>query len=478
MNITTDRFQKFNPVFQSKTIAALISDIHFLEQIYDIVEPSYFESEAHQWVTKTSLWYYNTYKSLPTLEVFKQELEKTTVNDAIKVSIVNQLKQIWTFKDSNDLEYVQDEFLNFCKNQALKNAVLKSSELVDSGQYEQIRVTFDKALAAGQEKNIGHDWNLDVESRLIEQSRQVIPTPWPAINEILDGGIGKGEFMAFMAPSGAGKSWLLSKIGAHTVKLGFNVAVFTLELSERYTGNRYDTLLTNIPSKQLHLNKEVVKKIVSEVPGKLMIKYVPARMCSVATIRATLSQMKKHGFVPDLLLIDYPDLMRSMEKASAKHEELGYIYEEIRGLGGELDISIWGVSQTQRSALQDDLIDGDRVAGAYAKVHTLDALFSWTRKLEHKASNTGILHCIKNRFGPDGITFVSEANFERGVIDMFEMDSDRGKELLGQIEAGKRTLATANTVNARKIEWFSDTKEPIVYKLSSQPINLLEDGQK
>jgi hypothetical protein len=39
----------------------------------------------------------------------------------------------------------------------------------------------DNALKAGQDKNIGHEYSKDVESRYREEHRSIIPTPWPLI---------------------------------------------------------------------------------------------------------------------------------------------------------------------------------------------------------------------------------------------------------------------------------------------------------
>ena len=78
---------------------------------------------------------------------------------------------------NDDQEYVEQEFSSFCKNQALKSALLKSVDLLEDGMFDDIRFTIDNALKAGQDKNIGHEYVKDIESRYKEEDRQVIPTP-------------------------------------------------------------------------------------------------------------------------------------------------------------------------------------------------------------------------------------------------------------------------------------------------------------
>jgi hypothetical protein len=41
-------------------------------------------------------------------------------------------------------------------------------------------------MRAGMDKNMGHEYNKDVESRYRENYRPTIPTPWPIMNETID----------------------------------------------------------------------------------------------------------------------------------------------------------------------------------------------------------------------------------------------------------------------------------------------------
>lgn len=471
-----DLFQRFNPTFQAKSIAAMITDVAFLEQTYDIVNPLYFESEANQWIIKSTIWYFENYKKSPTLEVFKKELDKF-VGDApkgntalLRIAIIEQLKEIWSYLGASDLQYVKEEFINFCRNQALKNAILESADLAAVGDYEQIRGRIDKAMSAGQDRNFGHNWHLDIEQRLEKESRNTIPTPWTAINEVMDGGLGAGEMGCVMAPSGVGKSWMLRAISLHAMKLGYNVVDFTLELSERYTGNRYDTILTGIPANQIHHgnNIELVRKAVSDIKGNLQIKYFPVRAASVATIRAALNRLMASGFTPDLIVLDYADLLRSIEKSNAKHEELGYIFEEFRGMLGELQIPGWTVTQSQRSSLSENVIEGDKIAGAYSKIMPCDFFASVSRMLQDKVSNTGRFHVIKNRFGPDGLTYPMEMNLQHGIIDIYDEHSPKGQALRDLMNSGssgnvhvaiRDKFKNATNPQSDTPQWFEDKKE-------------------
>jgi len=142
----------------------------FIERISDIVEADFFESDAHQWIVKESIKYFNEYRDLPTLNVFKVKLEVVT-NEVLKKSIVDNLKSIYQKMNDGDLKFIKEEFLEFCINQKLKNAIMESVDYLKIGQYEKIKTKFDEALKAGMERNIGHDYGEDVEKRMTVMAR-------------------------------------------------------------------------------------------------------------------------------------------------------------------------------------------------------------------------------------------------------------------------------------------------------------------
>ena len=69
--------------------------------------------------------------------------------------------------------------------------------------------------------------------------------------EVLDGGLANGELGVVMAPTGGGKSFFLVNLGFGALAAGKNVIHYTFELSETHVGNRYDSRITGIPTKEL-----------------------------------------------------------------------------------------------------------------------------------------------------------------------------------------------------------------------------------
>lgn len=438
-----DTLQKFGTSFQTKALSCLLNSREFLEQTYDIVVPHYFDSDANKWIAEKVLWYFGEYKSSPTMDVFKQEIDKLPDDDrtrVLRVSIIEQLKNVYKNIKASDLEYVQTEFLTFCKNQAIKNAVLRSADMLEKGKYDEIKVLVDRAMRSGQERNIGHNWIQDLDVRVSKLSRKTIPTPWSCINNLIDGGLGPGELGCFIAPSGIGKSWLLRALGTQGLKEGKRVVDYTFELSENYVGLRYDTIITGIEPAEIKNNVSKVQKEIEKINGELIIKYFPTRSASVNHLYAHINRMTQLGFPPDMVIVDYADLMRSTEKSNARHEELGFIYEELRGMLGELQIPGWTASQSQRSALQDDVVEADKIAGAYSKIFVCDVIMSASRKMADKVSKTARVHMIKNRFGDDGMTFPAIMDLSRGQIEIYDENSVEGIKVKNQMASGAGTI--------------------------------------
>ena len=442
----TDRLSSYGYAFQVKVITALLTDKSFLQQIADIIDPKYFESDANNWIVDTILDYQKEYKSSPTLEVMKVKMEKVD-HDVLKDQIIAHLKDAWKFTESSDLEYIKDQALDFCKNQEIKKAILSSVELLKNGQYEEIKATVDNALKAGADKDIGHEYMTSIEERYTEAVRHVQPTPWEVINELTDGGLGKGELGVMVAPAGIGKSWALMNVGADAVKKGKTVLHYTLELNEAYVGLRYDSVITGIANQNLKHYQEDIKEQLSKLKGELIIKHYPTKSVSVMGIRGHVEKCIMQGKKPDVIIVDYADLLRG--HGQEKRHELEGIYEDLRGMAGEYEIPVWTASQANRSALEEDVIDASKVSESYGKVMVADFVLSLSRKVQDKLAGTGRWHVIKNRFGPDGITLPSKMNTSNGQFNIYTDTSIQGQNTQKQMDNGNEM---ARQMLARKYQ--------------------------
>jgi len=433
--------------FQTKVLNSLLKHREFLQNISDVVEPEMFDSPASQWIVKETLRYYFKYHTNPSIEFLQVEVKKIQ-NEVLKISVAEQVKE--ALKASNeDHLYIEQEFSNFCKNQQLKKALLNSVDLLSKGQFEDIRIIIDSALKAGADKNIGHEYLQDIEQRYREDDRKAVPTPWKNISDHLMGGLGRGDLGIIFGGPGSGKSWFLVNLGAEAVKNGLTVNHYTLELSDIYTGKRYDSVFTGIGFKEIHLHREKVEEVVSNLPGRLTIAEYPMGKTTVNAVESHIRKCTDMGHKPDLIIIDYIDLLKSKRVGGEIKDEIDDVYTAIKGMARELNTPIWSVSQVNRQGAKDDIVEGDKAAGSYNKIMIADFIMSLSRKRADKINKTGRVHIMKNRYGSDGMTYNAIIDTDNGFIQIDD------KELT---EEEIRTMAAASAQTQDKTGLSSEEK--------------------
>ena len=420
--MTLLNLNQYGPHFQIKVISALLTHKEYLTNIHDIITEEYWDNQAHQWIIKNIINYYDKYHTTPSMDVLKVELQKIT-NDVLKISIKEQLKAAYETSDE-DLEYVREEFSTFCKNQQLKKALLNSVDLLNAGDFDGIKFLVESALKAGQDKNVGHEYNKDIEARFREDARTIIPTPWERVNDLIQGGLGNGDFGLIFGNPGGGKSWSLVALGGYAVRMGYNVLHYTLELGEDYVGRRYDAFFTHTPVDQILKNRDKVEEVIPELPGELIIKEFPMGRATISTIESHIRKVTDLGTKPDLIIIDYVDLLSSRKRSADRKGEIDDIYTSTKGLARELNVPIWSVSQVNRAGAKDDVIEGDKAAGSYDKIMITDFCMSLSRKAKDKVNGTGRFHIMKNRYGMDGLTFGVQADTSTGHFTVHDYDPD------------------------------------------------------
>ncbi len=428
--MTLQTIEEYGHSFQMKVISSLLTHKEFLQNINDVLSDEYFSNPAHKWIINEILKYYDKYHTTISIDILKVEMKKLD-NDVLKVSVKEQLREAYK-SDVEDLEYVQEEFSTFCKNQQLKKALLNSVDLLKAGDYDSIKYLIESAMKAGQDKNIGHEYKKDTESRYREDHRTIVPTPWQQINDLIQGGLGNGDLGLIFGNPGGGKSWTLVALGGFAVKLGYNVIHYTLELSESYTGRRYDAFFTGHPVDSLEKHKQEVEEITANLPGELIIREFPMGKTTLNTIEAHINKVTDLGIKPDLIIIDYIDLLSTRKKNVDRKGEIDDIYTNTKGLARQLNIPIWSVSQVNRAGAKDNIIEGDKAAGSYDKMMITDLSISLSRKKEDKVNGTGRLHIMKNRYGMDGLTFNVDVNTSNGQIVMgeeYDEETDAPKKM-------------------------------------------------
>jgi len=399
--VIIDNLHKFGLDFQVKIIASILTDKSFLERVVDIIEVEAFENSAHQWILKEIIHYQNDYKELPTMQVFKVRVD-TIENAELKESVTEQLRRVYNKVSETDLQFVREQFLEFCKNQKLKGAIMESVDHLQSGQYDRIKALIDRAMKAGMERNLGHNYHKEVAGRMSEMCRKTISTGWE------------------------------------------------LELNENYVGLRYDCCFTGIDFQEIKHRQNDVEEAIKKIEGKLFVKYFPLKTVSAQSLKFHIERIQAlEGMKIDEMIVDYADILRPLEKDSNSnsYSEAGGIYEELRQAAGELQIPVWTASQTNRSGGQEDVVQAHNIADSYRKIMTADFVISVSRNTNDKANNTARCHVIKNRFGPDGITLYARMDTSKGQIELYDSKSSESMQIQAEMQDSDNSVK--NTLRSK-----------------------------
>lgn len=442
LNASKVSFGSYGKSFQEKIMQALLSDRQWAEQMLEVFDVQYFELRYLQFLADRYFGHAKKYKVFPTLQllvtIIRDEL-KTGTDIALRDQIIDYLQRMRSNPDPGDLAYVKEKALDFCRKQALKQALENAVDDMQAEKYEQIVEGIKKAVCVGTSPQLGHDFFQDYESRFTRLQRNCVATGLDEIDrkDILNGGLGAGELGVVVAPTGVGKSHMLTFMGANALRAGVDVLHYTFELSEAAVGRRYDSNLCDIDSNDVIEGKDgIIAKYQQMKLGRLMIKEFPTNTATIYTLRSHIERLDLKGFRPGLIIIDYADIMRSTRQYDSLRHELKLIYEELRGFAGEKLLPVWTASQSNKEGASTDIVDLNNMSEAYGKAMVADVVLSISRKSHEKSKGWGRLFIAKNRAGRDGIVYpvkidTARSKFEiaGGPGDLMEARADDEKAL-------------------------------------------------
>ena len=304
--------------------------------------------------------------------------------------------------------------------------MLKSAKLLNSSSFDEIEKVIKDALVLGTDNDFGHDFHKDTLLRFEEAVRNPITTGWRRMDEIIKGGLGSSELGVVIAPTGSGKSMVLVHLATQALLQGKTVVYYTLELKDTVVGQRFDCCISEVALHEHRQSKEEILRKIEDIDGTLIIKEYPTKSASVSTIKNHIEKLRKRGIEPDIVLVDYADLLRPPRVTGEKRHELEETYESLRGLAQTYEIPVWTASQTNRGGLNAEVITMEAISESFSKCFVADFIFSLSRTVQDKQSNKGRMFIAKNRNGPDGLVF--DAFVDWSVVKISILDRNEGAE--------------------------------------------------
>lgn len=395
-------------------VLALMTETDWFARYGPIMLPEYFPTKIEQTYAKWVNGYYTKYNKPPSYVSIRQGLSEE--HSELIIGITKVADQ--------DLEYAADVALDFVKTQAMKIAILESVDDLQKGDLHKPLDRVKKAQSVGMDRtDLGLELIEDMEKWVGEELHgRRYPTGWAPVDNLLGGGLAGGEYGVVMAPPGMGKTAMLVNIGYGIAGLigATNVLHVTDEVSVEQLLARYAARVAGV-----RLNREedsmnerqfkdaLRKKAGQRLRGKLRAVY---GKWTVSDIRATIDNLRTEGFHTGALIVDYPDLMNATRNREEKRFELADISRELRQLGGDYDIPVWGASQSTRDSYYRETITSASVAEAIEKVAVMDVLITLCQTKEEEDLNRGRLFMAKVRRKKSHDFFSVKINFEHQAI--------------------------------------------------------------
>ena len=293
MNSKTD-FAKFGKSFQEDLCHLILVDRPFADQMFEVLDLNFLELKHLRVFIQKIKDYRKKYGVHPDDKIMASIIRSGLdgEQESVRIRIRDYYARVLSTKIPTSADFIKDTALDFCKKQKLKEALIKSVELIKSSSYNEVSKVIDEALKLGADNDLGYDYFVDFEERFKLKSRNPITTGWKNIDEVSKGGLGEGELGVVVAPTGAGKSMVLVHLGAQALKAGKNVLHYTLELGDTVVASRYDSAITGVELRNLSIFKEKIYDEVKDITGKLLIKEYPTRFASIQTLKNHIDKLK------------------------------------------------------------------------------------------------------------------------------------------------------------------------------------------
>ena len=218
-------FEYLGNQFQLQLLNQLIVDKDFAHSIVEVLEPSYFENKYFKLIVQMVKEYYQKFEHSPSFDTLNQVAKSEIAQELllkITLDTISDIKNV----DESGTQFVQEKALKFCKQQELQKVMDKAKKIIDHGEFENYDTLEEMVREALQVGNVDRgtgDVFENLEDVLADDYRHPIPMGIPGIDNLLKGGLAKGEIGVILAPTGVGKSTLTTKIANNAFNLGFNV---------------------------------------------------------------------------------------------------------------------------------------------------------------------------------------------------------------------------------------------------------------
>jgi archaellum biogenesis ATPase FlaH len=402
-----------NESITSLIIKSLIYNEDYARKCLPYINERYFKNPSEKWLVKEIKAFIIDYGNAPTKEALSIKLNKdTSLNETIHNSVSEYIGKL-VKPETVKLDFLIKETEEFCKEQALQNAILDSVGILNNDDKSKPKTAIPdiikEALSVTFDPNIGHDYFEDANARFDHYHAvlEKVPFDLEYFNKITGGGTPKKTLNILLAGTNVGKSLSMCHMATANIRDGKNVLYITLEMAEEEIAKRIDCNLLNVPITQL-LDipeadyKRKLSHLKQKLIGKLVVKEYPTSSAGVSNFRALLTELfLKKNFVPDIIYVDYLNLCQS-DRFKAMSDSFSYfkaVAEELRGLAVEADVPIWTATQTNRTGFGSSDFGLTETAESFGLPMTADFMVALITNEDLEQMNKIMVKQLKSRYG-------------------------------------------------------------------------------
>ena len=420
--INKDNFAYLGGDFQFRLIAQLLVDNKFAESIIDIIDPNYFGDPALKLMVSTIKEAYQEHNVIPDMGSLEFRMLDGINDEFDKRVTLTHLKLIKE-ANLNDSLIVQEKAMRFCKQQELKKSIKEIQTIIDKGdinRYDECEIILKKALEHGEMKDGGVNVLDNIDAVLADDFRKPIPTGIKGLDEIMDGGLSKGELAIILAPFGVGKTTMVTKIANTAKNLGYNVLQIFFEDNVKVIQRKHLACWSGYDLNSLSLHKDELKELVEKKKnekGQLKLKKFPSDGTTIPMIKQYVRKLIAQGFRPDMILLDYIDCVQPSKKFDDVYAGEGNVMRQFETLLAEFEIAGWTAVQGNRSSIKATVVESDQMGGSIKKGQIGHFVVSIAKTLDQKENGTATMAILKSRFGKDGIV-LEDIKFDNAKIQI------------------------------------------------------------
>jgi replicative DNA helicase len=430
---TGKNFEYLGNTFQLQLLNQIIVDKDFSHSIIDVIENNYFENKYFKIIIQMIREYYVKYDHTPSFETLEQITKSELQQEIASKIVMDTIKKI---KDApiDGVGFVQEKALKFCKQQELQKVMGKAQKIIDGGEFENydtLEEMVKTALQVGAKDTSMLDVFSNLEQVLEDDYRHPVPMGIPGIDRLLKGGLAKGEIGVILAPTGVGKSTILTKMANHAFNLGFNVLQIFFEDNPKVIQRKHFTLWTKIHPDDLSEKRDEVMSKVREIeesmPNKLIMKKLPSDTMTMLQIKNQIRKMVSDGIKVDMIILDYIDCVVPDKNLGDEWKSEGSVMRAFEAMCHEMNIVGWTATQGNRSSISSEVVTTDQMGGSIKKAQVGHVIISVAKTLQQKEMKLATIAITKSRIGDDGVVF-ENCKFDNAMI---EIDTESTTTFLG-----------------------------------------------